>query len=343
MSPEQTMTALMLTGVRRLELLELPVPRLEEADDVLIRVRAVGVCGSDVHGYAGTNPRRVPPLIMGHEAVGEVVATAAVASPQVGSRVATHTIVPCRDCARCLAGQEHLCEQRVVLGMNAPGAYAGYVRWKAASLSLLPDGLSDVEATLAEPLSVAVHAASLTPDGPDDVVYVAGAGPIGLLLLCVLRRTSVRAIVVGDPRDDRLETARRLGADATINPVREHPARALQHRFGERAALAFEASGAPAAVRQTIEAVRSGGTVVWIGNSERTVEVDVQEIVGREIAVRGSYCMRAADFERALALLAEGAVPTGELVTGHGPLTDGPAVFEELAGSSPVIKHVFVP
>jgi len=337
------MTALVLTGVRRLELLETPLPELEEADDVLIRVTAVGICGSDVHGYTGTNPRRVPPLIMGHEAVGEVVATAGAASPGIGSRVATHTIVPCRSCARCLAGQEHLCEQRLVLGMNAAGAFAEYVRWKASSLSVLPDSLSDVEATLAEPLSVAVHAASLVPSSAADLVYVAGAGPIGLLLLCVLRSTGAGTIVVGDVRDDRLETARRLGADATVDPGREHPASALRHRFGELAAVAFEASGAPAAARQSIEAVRSAGTVIWVGNSERTVEVDMQDIVSREIVVRGSYCMQTADFERAVTLLAGGAVPATELVTSHRPLAEGPAAFEELAGSSPAIKCVLVP
>lgn len=343
MTRGQTMTALVLTGVRRLELLETPIPRLEEADDVLIRVRAVGICGSDVHGYTGTNPRRVPPLIMGHEAVGEVVAAAGAVSLPVGSRVATHTIVPCRSCARCVAGQEHLCEQRLVLGMNAAGAFAEFVRWKASCLSSLPDSLSDVEATLAEPLSVAVHAASLAPSNLAGLVYVGGAGPIGLLLLCVLRSAGVGTIVVGDVRDDRLETARRLGADATVNPGREHPASALRHRFGELAAFAFEASGAAAGARQSIEAVRSGSTVVWIGNSERTVEVDMQDIVSREIVVRGSYCMGAADFERAVTLLAEGAVPARELVTDTRPLAEGPAAFEELARSSPAIKCVLVP
>ena len=155
---------------------------------MLVRVHAVGVCGSDIHGYLGHTGRRVPPLVMGHEATGEVVAVGADAQRlRPGDRVATNTIAACGHCRPCLAGQRSICEHRSILGMNAPGAYAEYVVWPEDSLPQLPEGLSYEAGALAEPLAVALHGVNMAAIKPGDVVFIAGGGPIGVLVHLLVR------------------------------------------------------------------------------------------------------------------------------------------------------------
>jgi L-iditol 2-dehydrogenase len=174
------MQALVMTAINELQLHDVPVPTLEQPDWALLRVRASGICGSDLHGYTGQTGRRHPPIVMGHEATADVVAVgAAVRDVRVGDRVA---VLPLYDTTG--SGQA---KDRLGMGMNAPGAYAEYVTWPASQLFVLPPELSYEAGALAEPLAVAVRAVTLASLKPYDTAFVAGAGPIGLLTLAVLR------------------------------------------------------------------------------------------------------------------------------------------------------------
>jgi L-iditol 2-dehydrogenase len=334
------MKALMFTAIKEQKLLDVPAPAIDRPDGVLLKVKAVGVCGSDLHGYTGQSGRRVPPLIMGHEVTAEVVEVGeAVQNLLPGSRVAIQPVEFCGVCPQCLAGRRNVCEKRRLMGMNVPGAYAEYVTWPASNLFQLPETLSYEDGALAEPLSVVVHAVSLAHIRPYDTALVVGAGPIGLLTLAVLRLTGLSQIAVSDASDARLEVARALGAQITINPTRQNP-RQVVNEFtnGGGVDLAFEAVGISATAQQSLEVTRNNGTVVWIGNNQRLIEVDMQAIVTRELRVIGSYGMTDQDFQRSLRMLADEQIPTGQLINRRASLDEGPVLFDQLLASPETIK-----
>ncbi|MBE7473235.1 MAG: galactitol-1-phosphate 5-dehydrogenase [Anaerolineae bacterium] len=334
------MKALVFTAIKEQQLLDVPTPAIDRPDGVLLKVKSVGVCGSDLHGYTGQSGRRVPPLIMGHEVTAEVVEVGAtVKGLPLGSRVAIQPVEFCGVCPQCLAGRRNVCEKRRLMGMNVPGAYAEYVTWPASNLFQLPDILSYEDGALAEPLSVAVHAVSLAHIRPYDTALVVGAGPIGLLTLAVLKLTGLSRIAVSDTSDARLELARELGAQVTINPTQQN-ARQVVNEFtnGGGVDLAFEAVGISATAQQSLEVTRNNGTVVWIGNNQRLIEVDMQAIVTRELRVIGSYGMNDEDFQRSLRLLADGRIPTGQLINRRASLSEGPTLFDQLLASPETIK-----
>lgn len=342
MTNTHSMKALMFTAIKEHKLLDVPIPTLDRPDEVLLKVKSVGVCGSDLHGYTGQTGRRIPPLIMGHEVTGEVVAVGdAVENLSVGSRVAVQPVKFCGVCPQCLAGRRNVCENRRLMGMNAPGAYAEYVTWAASNLFPLPDSLSYENGSLTEPLSVAVHAVSLAHIRPYDTALIVGAGPIGLLTLAVLRLTGVNLIAVSDASDARLEIARALGAQVTINVTRQNPRQVVnEFTHGSGVDLAFEAVGLSATAQQSLEVTRNKGTVIWIGNNQRMIEIDMQAIVTRELNVIGSYGMNDEDFQRSLRMLADGHIPTAQLINRRATLSEGPELFDQLLASPETIKCV---
>jgi L-iditol 2-dehydrogenase len=339
------MRALLLDAERHLSLVETAIPPLAGPTDVLVRVHAVGVCGSDLHGYLGHTGRRIPPLVMGHEATGEVVAVGdGVRELQPGDRVATNTIAACGHCRPCLAGERAICENRRILGMDAPGAYAEYVVWPEDSLPRLPDGLSYEAGALAEPLAVALHAVNMAGIKPGDAVLIAGAGPIGVLAHLLARIAGAGTIIVSDLHADRLRSARALGADVVVDASAADPvAVARELTGGSGVDVAIEAVGAGATARQTIDAVRNAGTVVWLGNSANLIEVEMQAVVTRNLTIRGSYAMTDGEFERALSLLAAGRLPVDAVINRYASLDEGPVLFEELLVSPATIKCVMRP
>lgn len=329
----QTMRALVFTAVNKLELQDVPMPGLERPDDVLIEVKAAGVCGSDLHGYTGASGRRVPPLIMGHEATGRVVAVGpAVTDRRVGERVAVMPL-------------EVQNGTRRLMGKDAPGAYATHVVWPAGRLFHLPEGVSYDAGAFAEPLAVALHAVGVAQAQVPvyQTAFVAGAGTIGLLIAAVLLEAGTQSVIVSDLSDARLEVAKAIGVSATLNPAREDARRVVDGLSqGNGVDVSFEAVGVSATVGQTLEVVKDGGVVVWVGNNHRVVEVDMQAVVTRELSVLGSYGLTDEDFARALVLLAAERVPTETLTSRLAGLGEV-GLFDELLASPETIKCLIQP
>ena len=199
---------------------------------VIVAVRASGICGSDVHGFTGSTGRRRVGVVMGHEAAGEVIAAGdGIARLRLGDRVVLRSILPCGRCDRCLHGQPNLCLERQGLGMQLDGAYAERVVVPEAMAEPIPDALSFEDAALVEPLAVAMHAVDLTPFGPADTVAIVGAGPIGLLTLLAVGRRGAGRVLVTDRDPHRLELARALGADEAIDALRATPWRACSRQL----------------------------------------------------------------------------------------------------------------
>ncbi len=329
------MKALLLTEYSKLEMADLPVPQ-PAAQEVLIRVEACGICGSDVHGYDGSSGRRIPPIVMGHEAAGTIEAVGSgVGDFHKGQRVTFDSTIYCGECEYCQKGQMNLCGNREVLGVSTPefrraGAFADYVVVPARVLYTLPDSVSFAEAAMVEPLSVAVHAVAVSDIAKSSTALVVGAGMIGLLVLQALKVAGCKQIIVSDIDDTRLKLARDMGATATINAkTTDAVAEVKKLTSGAGVDTALEAVGSTPTIKAAIESVKRGGTVTLIGNIAPNVEIPLQAVVSRQIRLQGSAAS-AGEYPQAIDLIAQGAVTVKPLITAVAPLEDGAQWFTRL-------------
>jgi L-iditol 2-dehydrogenase len=333
------MKALLLSEYSKLAVTDMPTPAIAD-DEVLVRVRACGICGSDIHGFDGSTGRRIPPLVMGHEAAGEIEQVgAAVGDFHAGDRVTFDSTVSCGRCRYCKRGQINLCDNRMVLGVSCGeyrrhGAFAEYVAVPARILYRLPAALPFEHAALIEAISVAVHAVERKVPAPTDAVLVVGCGMIGLLVIQVLRDKGCRHIVAVDVDAGRRALAERLGAARTLD--------AKDPAAGD-ADVAFEVVGRADTLLAAIRGVRKGGTVVLIGNLNPRVEIPLQEVVSRELSLLGS-CASSGEYPECIDLLNRGAVDVTPLISLTAPLQDGPALFERLhRGGEGLMKVILQP
>jgi L-iditol 2-dehydrogenase len=329
------MKALVLTAYDRFEYLDVPRPEAAE-DEVVVEVRACGICGSDVHGMDGSTGRRRPPVIMGHEAAGMIVETGrAVSGWAVGERVTFDSTVYCGKCDFCRAGRINLCDHRRVLGVSCEeyrrdGAFAEYVAVPRRILYRLPDEVSFSHAAMVEPVSIALHAVNRTPVRLGDTAVVVGVGMIGVLVVQLLRAAGCGRIIAVDVDRDRLETACELGANEAILSgecdVVEEVRRLTR---GRGADVAFEAVGIGETLAAAVGSLRKGGTATLIGNVTPTVALPVQAVVTREITLNGS-CASCGEYPACLDLMARGAVDVGRLISAEAALADGAVWFKRL-------------
>lgn len=330
------MKALMLEEYKKFVYQDVPSPRITNAADVLIRIKATGICGSDVHGMDGSTGRRRPPIIMGHEASGIIEEVGSgVKSYQAGDRVTFDSTIWCGECFYCRRGEVNLCDNRRVLGVSCEeyrrdGAFAEYVVVPQHILYPLPEAVDFTEAALTEPLAVAAHAAAITPCGLNDSIVVVGAGLIGLLLIQVLRATSSGKIVALDVEKGKLDLALKFGADATFDAADPLTPQAVREiTAGRDADRAFEAVGASAPIAVALACVRKGGSVTLIGNVSPKIELPLQSVVTRQIALFGS-CAIAGEYAIALDLMSRKKVDVRALVSATPPLSEGASWLQRL-------------
>jgi L-iditol 2-dehydrogenase len=331
------MKALLLTAPSRLEFTDFPDPTPAE-DEVLLRIRACGICGSDIHGWDGSSGRRRPPLIMGHEAAGEVLAV----GPRVerwrpGDRVTFDSTIWCGHCVFCRAGQVNLCENRRVVGV-APaeyrqhGAFAEKLSLPARILYALPDELSFPHAAMIEPVSIAVHAVQRVKIAPTDTAVVVGAGMIGLFVIQALRWAGAEKIIAVDLTESRLALARELGATHTLKSDACDVAAEILKLTNDRGAdLAFEVVGISATLALALSVLRRGGSAVLVGNLAPRTDFPLQSVVTREITLHGS-CGSAGEYPLCLDLVARGIIQVEPIITAIAPLSAGPEWFDRLSG-----------
>jgi len=342
------MKVLLLSQYKHLEIVDIPEPT-PGPGEVLVHVAACGICGSDVHGYDGSSGRRIPPIVMGHEAAGRIAAVGAgVKGFATGDRVTFDSTIYCGVCGPCRRGEVNLCDNRQVLGVSCAdyrraGAFAEYVVVPSRIVYRLPDSLSFAEAAMLEAAAVAVHAVSLAQVSPNSTALVLGAGMIGLLALQALRVAGCPRVLVADIDSSRLKLAHEIGATATLPAGAGFDASILQLTGGAGVDLTVEAVGRSETVGVAIESVRKGGTVVLVGNISPEATLPLQKVVTRQIRLQGS-CASAGEYPRAIKLLASGAIQVKPLVTAVAPLEDGPQWFERLHAREPnLMKVVLTP
>lgn len=313
------MKALVYTGTGASEIRDEPEPEAGEGTSV-VAVSHCGICGSDMHAWHGQDPRRVPPLVLGHEAAGVVVA-----GPQKGARVAINPLMTCGRCPACTSGRVHICPSRELIGMRVPGAFAERVAVRAANLTVLPESLSFEAAALAEPLAVAVHSvrlglASTGRPAAGLTAHVIGGGAIGLLSALVLGEQGVGRVRIAEMNAPRLATLRAVFGDAAIDPWQVEP---------DPADIVVDAVGSGPTRRVASALAMPGGAIVHVGLQDSAEGLDIRRLTLQEIAFLGVYCYTPSDFAEALRLLSEGRI-TGEAWTETRPLDAGATAFDDI-------------
>jgi L-iditol 2-dehydrogenase len=343
------MKALVLTAYNRLEIQDWPQPEIA-ADEVLLRVAACGICGSDIHGMDGSTGRRQPPLIMGHEAAGTVEKVGAnVQGWKPGDRATFDSTVYCGACWYCRRGEINLCDRRRVLGVSCDdyrrhGAFAQYVAVPQHILVALPESVSFRQAAMIEPLSIAFHAVRRTRIALGDTAVVVGAGMIGLLLVQSLRANGCGRIIAVDVDRRRLDMACKLGAaEGLSSEAVDVPAEVFRRTGGRGADLAFEAVGIASTLQTAIASVRKGGQVTLVGNLAPSAAFPLQAVVTRELTVRGS-CASCGEYPACLDMLARGKIDVDALISAAAPLSEGSAWFQRLQrGGEGLLKVILEP
>lgn len=343
------MKALVLTQYNKLEYLDVPEPQVG-AHDVLIRVKACGICGSDIHGMDGSSGRRIPPIIMGHEATGVIARLGdAVSGWSEGDRVTFDSTIYCGECTYCVRGLINLCDQRRVLGVSCGeyrqhGAFAEYVSVPQRILYRLPDELSFVQGTMVEALSIAVHALSRVPIHLDDTAVVVGSGMIGLLLIQALKAAGCGTVIAVDLSPYRLERALELGADVALSPNRHDvEAEVRKQTSGQGADIAFEAVGITPTIKMAVHVLRKGGALAVIGNLSPVVELPLQSLVTRGLTVSGSVAS-CGEYPACLNMIARGTVNIDTMISAVAPLSEGAAWFSRLhRGEEKLLKVILQP
>ena len=341
------MKSLLLSAYNQLEIADLPAP-VAGPGEVLVRVETCGICGSDVHGYDGSTGRRIPPIVMGHEAAGTVAEVGpGVQGYAKGDRVTFDSTVYCGECPNCARGDVNLCDNRQVIGVSCGdyrrhGAFAEYVVVPQRILYHLPDGFSFAEAAMLEAVSVALHAVRVSEATGGETALVIGAGMIGLLTLQAARALGCLRVFVADVDATRLELARKVGADETL-----HSSGAalldevMKLTGGVGVDLAYEAVGRNETVASAIDCTRKGGTVTLIGNIRPEVTLPLQKVVSRQIRLQGS-CASAGEYPQAIELIASGKIQVAPLITAVASLEEGPRWFERLHAGEPNLMKVIL-
>jgi L-iditol 2-dehydrogenase len=329
------MKALVLTDYMTFHYMDVPDPEVGP-DEVLVNVKAAGICGSDVQGMDGSTGRRIPPVIMGHEASGIIVEQGEkVKKWKVGDRVTFDSTIYRQDDWYTRRGLYNLSNGREVLGVSAKefkrdGAFAEYIAIPQHILYRIPENVSLTQAAMTEPAAVALHAIQLTPVSLHDTAMVIGTGMIGSFIIQGLKIYGCREIIAVDLEDDRLNMAKELGATVALNPRDHGVSEKVKELTGNRGVdVAFEAAGNPDTFQIGIESLRKGGTLTLIGNLVPSVNMPLQRVVTHQLRLQGSYAI-AGEFPKALEMIASGKIIVDALLSAEAPLCEGAEWFQRL-------------
>lgn len=329
------MKALVYDAPHRMLYRDEPDPQ-PAAGEVMIAIEAVGICGSDMHAYHGHDPRRVPPMILGHEVAGTIVA-----GPGRGRRVTVNPLITCGVCEYCVTGRDNLCANRTMVGMTRAGGFAELMTIPASSVVDLPQDMGAREAALTEPAATALHALKLAARAlarplPEARVFVIGGGAIGLLAALLLKSYGVRGIMLAETNPLRRASAERIGAAQAFDPS---AGAAPDDAFD----LVVDAVGAKATRAAALAAVKPGGVMLHIGLMDWASEIDMRKLTLAEITLVGTYTYSTADLRATVEALHAGAF--GDLAwVETRPLSEGASAFADLdLGRSAAAKIVLEP
>ena len=324
-----------------------PVPTDGE---VLIRIMAVAICGSDVHGYDGRSGRRKPPLVLGHEASGVVEAVGQdVTKVAAGDKVVFNSGLYCRDCYYCRRGKSNMCVDGKIFGVSCDdyhleGAMCEYISVPDYIVYKISDAISFEQAALVEPVSIALHAVNSTHIRINDTAIIFGAGTIGLMILKTLKISSCGRVIIVDIDETKLRMAKNMGVDVCIKADETDVVSEIRRLTGGNGAdIAFEAVGVSDTINNAIACLKKGGSLTMVGNVSAKIEFPLQKVVINEIRLTGSYGC-ATEYETAIEMMTEGRIDVSDCVSAVAPLSEGQQWFDRLhAAEKGLLKVVLRP
>ncbi|MCY9667815.1 alcohol dehydrogenase catalytic domain-containing protein [Paenibacillus alginolyticus] len=325
------MQSLVWTKAEWMEIQEVAIPVINE-EEVLVKVDAVGICGSEIEGYLGHNSLRVPPLIMGHEFSGTIHDLGAKVNGLTrGQKVVVNPLLSCRKCISCRKGSVHLCVNRTIIGIHRPGAFAEYVNVPSSAVHVIPETMNSFRAALVEPLACSLRATRRAMEKhPFANVVVFGAGTIGLLSFLTAQILGASRVIVVDTNESRLKTPQRLGATGTISPREHGYIQRIKKVMGPLGIdVVIDAAGFQPTRSAAIELINPGGTVMNIGLGIDKTEVPINVCIRNEINLLGSFSYQDQDFDYAVELLKSGKIDHAEW-SEIRPLKDGNQAFQDL-------------
>ncbi|MEW9669888.1 galactitol-1-phosphate 5-dehydrogenase [Ammoniphilus sp. 3BR4] len=325
------MKSLVWTKAEWMEMQEASIPAFLE-DEVLVKVDAVGICGSEIEGYLGHNSLRVPPLTMGHEFSGTIQDMGSrVSALSKGQKVVINPLISCGRCNSCRKGLVQLCKERAIVGIHRPGAFAEYVNVPASAVHVIPDTMNPYRASLTEPLACSLRAARRAMENhPFSNVVVFGAGTIGLLAFLTAQILGASRVIVVDKNEGRLKTPDRLGATGTISPDQPGYIQKIKDAMGPSGIdVIIDAVGFQPTRSAAIELINPGGTIMNIGLGIDQTQVPLNVCVRNEISILGSFSYHAQDFHDALELLKSGRIDETEWSEIRS-LEEGNQAFQDL-------------
>lgn len=316
--------------------------------EVLIKVAAVGICGSDIHGFTGANGRRFPGQVMGHEAGGTVAAVGAEAFGTVGTPVTFNPLIGCGQCEQCSGGTPQRCSERKVIGVSPEisAAFAEYVVVPARNVRVLPDGMSPIRGALIEPLAVAFHATRRAGITPGDVVLVIGGGPIGQSIVLAAQQYRPTRVLVSDLSSERRNLVASLGSPVApvevLDPTAGPLATQVRLLAGRLADVTIEAVGVSISLADALQATQPGGTVTLVGMGSPRLELDAYAISTHERSLIGCFCYTDQDFDTAVSWAGDHPDQLERLISAEISLDQAPQAFADLAGTQPSAGKVLV-
>jgi threonine dehydrogenase-like Zn-dependent dehydrogenase len=337
------MKSLVWTAAEKMEFKDIERPR-PQINEVLLRVQAVGICGSEIEGYLGHNSLRIPPLVMGHELCGRVEELGEGASAGLlGQKVVVNPLLYCGICVSCRKGLTNLCSSRSIIGVHRSGAFAEWVAVPERALVAIPEQLDAYRASLAEPLACSLRATRRAMvRHPFANVLVIGAGGVGLLCAMVAKLLGASSVTISDINLDRLQASLLYGVDATVNPKKDELATVLRTYTGEKGIdVVIDAAGFQSTRESAMAVINPGGTIMNVGLGIDGTNLRINHLIRSEIEILGSFCYNAQDFHDAVDLLKQGKI-TEEGWTEIRSMKNGGQAFADLVAGKVTSGKIFL-
>lgn len=332
-----------MTNSKEITFNEVPVPEIT-ADQVLVKIMKIGVCGSDIHVYHGKHPFTSYPVTQGHEVSGEIVKLGEkVTGFTVGQKVTIQPQVVCGKCYPCRHGKYNLCEELKVMGFQTTGTASEFFALDAAKVTALPEDMSYDEGAMIEPLAVAVHAVKRAGDVKGMKIAVLGAGPIGILVAQTAKGLGAESVMITDVSDLRLEKAKECGVDFCINTKEKDFGEAMLENFGpDKADVIYDCAGNNITMGQAIKYARKGSTIILVAVFAGMAEIDLAVLNDHELDLNTSMMYRNEDYIDAISLVNEGKVVLKPLISKHFAFKDYKAAYEYIDSNRETTMKVII-
>lgn len=334
------MKAVQVAGAEDLRIIDVEKPVIDEKNNVLVRMTAAGICGSDVGIYHGTNAAATYPRIIGHEMVGVVAEIGeGVSGLKVGDRVIINQVTSCGECYPCRIGRGNVCDDLKVRGVHIDGGYRQYIAVNESDCYVLPEGLSDTDAVMIEPTTIAIQSCTRAELQKDDMLLIMGAGALGSTILKVARELCDH-IIVADIVDDKLEEAKANGAKYTVNVLKEDlNEKVREYTYGHGSTVSIDASGTKESLLTLLKVTGNAGRVMIMGFHNIPVDANQFLITSKELDIRGSRLQNKM-FGKAIEMIKAGKLDLNGAVSHTFPLTKAQDAFDFVDSRDPSIRKV---